>query len=257
MKTGAVSEAPAEGDAILNTRRRRTSRRRRRVVRQRITLGIFLTILILVIGGVGFGIRNQWKIKEKTALLQSGIVCMEQEDYEAAIGYFDQELDAAGNRIGSLEEEVLLYRAEAEFLLEDYQAALHTYQILLKKDKKNELYQKGTALALVETGKYEEALAMHVIDAQVYNRMAKAKIEDGAYDDALNFIEQGFDALELKDPDNVYVRRDLAYNQAVVYEYKSDYKKALELFEAYVQEYGTDENTEREILFLKTRQGNY
>lgn len=257
MKTGAVSEAPAEGDAILNTRRRRTSRRRRRVVRQRITLGIFLTILILVIGGVGFGIRNQWKMKEKTALLQSGIVCMEQGNYEAAIGYFDQELDAAGDRIGSLEEEVLLYRAEAEFLLEDYQAALHTYQILLKQDKKNELYQKGTALALVETGKYEEALAMHMIDAQVYNRMAKAKIEEGAYDAALNFIEQGFAALKLENSDNVHVQRNLAYNQAVVYEYKSDYKKALELFEAYVQEYGTDENAEREILFLKTRQGNY
>lgn len=258
MKTGAGSEAPAESDAILNTRRRRTSRRRRRrAVRQRIMLGTFFAIMIILIGGVGFGIRSQWKRKEKTALLQSGIVCMEQENYEAAIGYFDQELNAAGNRIGSLEEEVLLYRAEVEFLLEDYQAALHTYQILLKKDKKNELYQKGTALALMETGSYEEALAMHVIDAQVYNRMAKAQIEQGAYDAALNFIEQGFAALGTDNMDHGYVRRDLAYNEAVVYEYKSDYQKALELFEDYIQTYGPDENAEREIVFLKTRQGNY
>lgn len=220
-------------------------------------LGACFAAVLLAVGGVGFGIRSRWKLKEKTELLHSGIICMEQENYEAAIRYFEKELDTAGGQIGSLEEDVLLYRAEAEFLLEDYPAALHTYQILLKKDKKNELYQKGTALALMETGSLEEALAMHVIDAQVYNRMAKVQIEHGAYDGALNYIAQGLTALDSEDSDAVSVRRDLAYNEAVAYEYKSDYQKALELFEAYVQTYGSDENAEREIVFLKTRQGNY
>ena len=257
-----------------SARARAMERRRKRIRRRRILLGTVLLALVLLIGGAVFGIVSGFKSREKTELLRTGIACMEQGDYEGAIAVFEKELEAAGGRVGALEKEVLLYRAEAEFLLWDYPAALHTYQILLDKDKKNPVYQKGTALALLETGDLDGALQMHVIDAQVYNRWAKMQIEAGQYDDAFVSIEQGFAEVDsLADEQTArekgakksaytqeeaqQIRKDLTFNQAVAYEYKGDYRKALELFEAYVRDYGPDEHAEREITFLKTRQGNY
>lgn len=241
-----------------SARARAMERRRKRILRRRILFGTALLAVVLLIGGAVFGIVSGFKNKEKLELLEAGITCMDQGNYEEAIVHFEKELEAAGGRVGALEEEVLLYRAEAEYQLQDYPAALHTYQILLKKDKNNAVYQKGVALALMETGDLDGALAMHVIDAHVYNRMAKAQIEVGQYDEALATIEQGFAEVKTAVADEqIAIRKNLAFNQAVIYEYKSDYRKALELFEAYVRDYGPDEQAEREITFLKTRQGNY
>lgn len=288
MKTGADMEAPAESDKKLSTRRKSSGRgvgerisygsarssamerRRRRIRRQRILMGVVFLSVVLLIGGILFGVRNLLQSKEKTELLEAGIASMEQGDYETAILNFERELEAAGGRVGAFEEEVLLYRAEAEYQLGDYAAALHTYQILLKEDKRNLVYQKGVAIGLMETGDLEGALAMDVINAHVYNRMAKAQIEAGQYEDALNCVTLGITALDedaalrASGKDGIYtaeealsIRRNLAFNEAVVYEYMSDYETALKLFESYVSAYGPDEEVQREITFLQTRQGNY
>ena len=47
--------------------------------------------------------------------------------------------------------------------------------------------------------------------------------------------------------------KELVYNRAVAYEYLSEYKKALGLFEDYVSVFGPNEDAEHEIAFLKTR----
>ena len=52
-------------------------------------------------------------------------------------------------------------------------------------------------------------------------------------------------------------REELTYNQAVAWEYKGDYKKALEILESYDQKYTAEGNAARELAFLKTRQGNH
>ena len=53
-------------------------------------------------------------------------------------------------------------------------------------------------------------------------------------------------------------REELTFNQAVAWEYKGDYKKALEILESYDQKYTAEEgNAARELAFLKTRQGNH
>ncbi|MGN0158300.1 MAG: tetratricopeptide repeat protein [Brotaphodocola sp.] len=256
-----VGERVSYGSA----RMRAMERRRKRILRRRILFAAGFLVLVCLIGGILFGISNGWKSRQKMEFLETGIACMKQENYEEAIVNFEKELEAAGGHVGALEEETLLYRAEAEYRLQDYSAALHTYQILLKKDKHKFIYQKGVALALLETGDLEGALEMHVIDAYVYNRMAKEQIESGQYDEALVTIGQGISELDFASSEvQSYtqeeiqmLKKDLSFNQAVAYEYKSDYQKALELFEAYISDYGPDANAEREITFLKTRQGNY
>ena len=45
----------------------------------------------------------------------------------------------------------------------------------------------------------------------------------------------------------------MSYNQAVCSEYLGQYQEALELFKAYGQQYGTDEELQHEIDFLESR----
>ena len=52
-------------------------------------------------------------------------------------------------------------------------------------------------------------------------------------------------------------REELTYNQAVAWEYKGDYKKALEILDGYDQKYTAEGNAARELAFLRTRQGNH
>lgn len=267
-------EAPAESDGTLNrdhrnqsrrrtgpvgsSRARALARRRERLRRRRMVFGgIVLTVLLLV-GGIVYGIAGSAKSKEKTGFLEAGITSMEAGNYEAAIVEFEKELELAKGRIGAIEEQTLLYRGEAEYRLGDYAAALHTYETLLEQEPDNADYKKGAALAMIETGDYKGALSLGVINARVYSRMAKNQIETGQYDEALVSVEAGTLALAQEEAveDHEEIRGELMFHEAVAWEYKSDFKKALELFEEYVRQYGPDEQAEREIVFLKTRQGN-
>ncbi|MDD3252821.1 MAG: tetratricopeptide repeat protein [Lachnospiraceae bacterium] len=267
MKTGAGMEAPAESSGSVDgygyerrtnaarqpqtldgPRRRAIAARRRKRRRQRrlILCGFFLLLALFIVGGI-FGVNHYRNTRAKQALIEQGITAIEQESYEAAIDYLDQAVGKAGRRIGKLETDALLYRAEAEYQQGDYAAALHSYGLLLKQDSKNVLYQKGAALCLMETGDYAAALEYQVANGQVYNRMARDQIQAGQYDEALASIEQG------RTFEDETAARDLDYNEAVIWEYKGDFAKALQLFETYVDKYGADENVSREITFLKTR----
>ena len=207
--------------------------------------------MLLIVGGTAFGIVHHKNLKEKQAFASTGIEAIAQEDYETAIMNFDKALGKSGGKIRTFEKNVLLYRAQAEYMQEDFQAARNTYELLLKEDKDNTEYKKGEVLCLLETGEYDAALELEVLQGSVYNRMAKDQIAAGDYDTALESIEQGKTFAEES------AGRELAYNEAVAWEYKNDYAKALELFEACAEQYGADEAVQREIAFLKTRQGNH
>lgn len=207
-------------------------------------------MLALIIGGITFGVMHFRNVKEKQALFTAGVEALDRAEYEAAIDGFDQILEKSKGRIGTFEENVLLHRAEAEYNQGDYAAALHTYEILLQEDEANEDYKKGAVICLIETGDYTKAMELEVLQGRVYSRMAVEQIEAGQYDQALEYIELG------KTFQDETAQRTLAYNEAVVWEHKGDFARALELFEAYARQYGTDETVEREITFLKSRQGN-
>lgn len=212
-------------------------------------LCLLLVMVIAVIGGI-LGVRGFLKNQARGELRDQGIASLDGGDYEAAIEKFDQALESAGGKIGSFEADVLELRAEAEYRAADYAAALHTWELLLGKEPENQVYKEGAVLCLLETGDYDRALSFGVLQSRVYNRMAVEQIDAGDYDQALETIALGMQAPETS------AAADLLYNQAAAYEYKGDYQKALELYEAYVAQYGSDEKAEREITFLKSRQGN-
>ena len=49
------------------------------------------------------------------------------------------------------------------------------------------------------------------------------------------------------------LQQSLRFNEAIAYEYLSDFEKAGELLSAYLKDYPNDEAAQREYEFLKTR----
>lgn len=240
---------PAKEQQEYGKNRARAAAVRRKKKRQRRAfLGAGLLILALAAGGAGFGLVR-WKAgSKKRELAEQGVMAMNVGDYETAITVFDQALEGSGKRIGNFEEDVLFNRAEAEYKQGDFAAALATYQIILKADSENEMARQGAALCLAEAGEWDQALALGVLQSQIYSRMAAAQIEAGQYEEAMQTIAQGRSL-----PDQS-AARNLDFNEAVIREKQGDFAAALELFEAYREKYGADEAAEREIIFLKSRQ---
>ncbi|MCI8512042.1 MAG: tetratricopeptide repeat protein [Lachnospiraceae bacterium] len=246
-------------------------------------LPLFAVLLLLS----GCGIK-----KERQEARENGLALMESGDYEGAIAVFDGLIEEA-RRVTAFELDVLRYRAEAEFAAGDYEAAAYSYGLLNETDKERAEYDylaaaslamagdtdgarerldAGRALdkeckepgfdaamaALAKTyeqdGNWEKAVYTYqeCIDcghdtAPVYNRMMLAAMEQGDYETALSCVGQGLLAADGE------TRRALLFNEAVCYEYLGDYEKALELFSAYVEEFGSDAQAEHEIAFLVTR----
>lgn len=242
-----------DGSAYAPSRTRQAARRRRQRQRRRRQMTAVIAVVILLAGGGAFGARQAYVQKHQQEYADQGIAYLENQDYAQAITAFDDAIALTHGRIGTFESQMMLYRAETEYRGGDYQAALKSYETLYGKDNTNETYKTGLALCLLETGDYDQALTLGVIQGQIYNRKAKDQINAGNYDDALSTIETGFAEAGADDVG----RKELLFNQAVAWEYKGDYKKALEILEDYDQKYTAEGNAARELAFLKTRQGNH
>lgn len=96
--------------------------------------------------------------KEREALRISGIEKMDAGDYAGAAQDFEAAIQASTGRVGGFEIDVLKYRAEAEYKLQDYQAAAHTYDVLLEVDKAQAEYLYRAALTKALSGNAEGAL---------------------------------------------------------------------------------------------------
>ncbi len=228
--------------------------------------------------------------KEKYELRETAIQQIEAGDYEGAIASLDDALAHSDGGVGEFELDVLKYRAEAEYRAGDYAAAADTYDVLRQVDGEKqeyisrlcgmyilaedtdralEYYQKlyemdadgpDTAAALAAVGSllekegrpddalelFQTALNDGVRNGVVLNRLALQAMEEERYDDALVYIEDG---LTLGDEG----RGSLLLNQAVIYEQRLDFEKAQEILETYVREFGSTEEVDTELAFLRSR----
>lgn len=236
---------PVQPDA--RNRARAAAKRRRKRRQRRLILGLGLLILLILTAAVGVTISGYKKNREISALQTEGIDFLDQGNYDAAVQSFTQILEKSKGKVGKREKTVLLYKAEAEYKNDDYQAALETCEILIKADGEKDQYLKLKSQCQMELEDYQAALTYQPLAPVVYNRMAVQAINEKRYEDALSLIENGLAAGESE------ASRSLEANQAIAYEWLGDYEKALALFESYVQKYGSDEKIDKEIEFLKTR----
>lgn len=90
-------------------------------------LTVVITASALILGGCG-----ESKAAKEARL--KGIEQVKNEDYASAVESFDLALKEADGVVNAFELDILKYRGEAEFMLEDYEAAAHTYGILADVD---------------------------------------------------------------------------------------------------------------------------
>lgn len=222
---------------------------------------------------------------------EQGIEKLNQQEYGEAKLLFEQALDNSSSRVSDFQLDVLKYKAEAEYQLEDYQSAADSYTSLIETDGEKQDYLIRRSLAFLGTGQldaamddYTRAFAMGgeaanlkaavlklgeaLVDSQqvekaviLFEQVVKNDINDA---ELLNQIGQVL--LEHKQyhqagryfeqatlyADGVTLRQ-AEFNRAAAYVYEQQYEKALDLFEKYQQKYGYDEAVEKEITFLKSR----
>lgn len=279
-------------------------------------------VCILLAGLIAVGtvrVVSSVASSKKRQFRQDGIEKLVSGDYTGAIEVFDTALEKSGKRSDGFNSDVLGYRAEAEYKLRDYEAAAHTYDLLLEMkpdtavylyaqsmcyahlgdtDNAIDRYHAGNAVqkedkdeagrqealfaaggACVDAGEYEKAMGLYqdairegVKHGQIYNQMGLCQMAEKDYQGALDSFNQGYEtfvtghslgsgaepaqaaaALDADARADLALLKELVYNRAVAYEYLSEYKKALELFEDYVSVFGPNEDAEHEIAFLKTR----
>ena len=240
-------------------------------------------ILLTACGGV---------TEEMLEARESAIALMEQGDYEEAVAAFNSLVEEA-KKVTEFELDILKYRAEAEFLLKDYAAAVHTYRTLIEVDKALPEYYYFAAIAMAKDGQMEEALSLLLSGRELDKKseaagffeatmaLAEGYEASGQTDAARNVYQElidgghgstaiynrlmlmAMDAGDYEDALKMAAKgqlltdglaiQELKFNEAVCYEFLGDFAKALELFRVYETEYGSDERVAHEIAFLETR----
>ena len=142
-------------------------RRRRKRLMKRILTAAFCLILT---GGIAFGVSRlagSFHFSKKKKLRAQGIELLRGGDAGGAVSAFDEALAAAGDKSKTFNIDVLSYRAEAEMMLDDFEAAKHSWDLILEQGGdpisgrymksfcESRLGNKDQAVAL-----YREALGM-------------------------------------------------------------------------------------------------
>ena len=143
MKTGEVMEAQAPGRVKGEQMDRRVRRRRQALA------------AVVLAGAVLAGCQGADPAREQYRL--DGISQLDQGNYEAAITAFEEALNHSDGGVGEFELDVLKYRGEAEYKLGDYQAAAHTYNVLLQVDEAAAEYYYLECMSLAAMGETETA----------------------------------------------------------------------------------------------------
>lgn len=139
--------------------------------RQRLMRKILVCILCLaVMAGIAFGVSRvagSFHISRKKQLRAEGIEKLQAGDPSGALTSFEEALAAAGADDKKFNIDVLSYRAEAEMLLDDFEAADHSWDLIMEQGGnaisgrymksfcQSRLGNKDQAVAL-----YREALGM-------------------------------------------------------------------------------------------------
>ena len=210
---------------------RRRKRRNRRIKAAFLWLVCLAFIALLIFGAVKLVGRFAGSGKEQ--LRKDGIEKLNSGDLEGAVADFDAALEKSGNKSNkpsAFNADVLWYRAEAELLLKDYEAASHTYDLITEQggDKISCLYMKAIcAGALEDKGNrsdgYEEALTAagsacvkaqdfdtakslyeealnsgktgEKLESRIYNQLGLCQMAEEDYDTAADSFDKGYNAL--------------------------------------------------------------
>ena len=151
--------------------------------------------------------------------------------------------------------------------------AIDMYEKAAKQDDKSELHiNAGITIAEYYEDMYDKKMDVTYLDsaeeflekllketgrknAKILAVYAKHMSKREDYDKALEAVDDGIALLEKKklNKSEDETLKSLMFSRGSCYEYKGDYNKALEAFNAYIEKYGEDESVSHEVAFLKAR----
>lgn len=85
------------------------------------------------------------------------------------------------------------------------------------------------------------------LDAEVYNQLAVAMMEQEAYDKAQEYLDQGLERGMTE------AEQGLQKNQVILYEKQKKYEEALQAAQEYMKRFPEDGEMKKELAFIKTR----
>lgn len=162
-----------------------------------------------------------------------GIDYLENQNYDEALKYFDEAIKIGDGEVGKVQYDILLYKAECLFMLNRYDDAKKIYEVLLGIDKHNSTYNEllNNVSTIVNLVDFKKALDDYDIE-----RAEKIILE--------------FKSLGMEH------EKSVMYNQAVLYERKSEWKNALNAFNYFLKQYPGDEDALHEINFIEAQMKN-
>lgn len=159
-----------------------------------------------------------------------GIDFLNDGYYQDAIDSFDRALLISDGAVGKEQYDILLYKAECFFLLSEYDKANHIYDVLLKIDQNNKIYEE----LFNKSSAY-----LKIIDLK--NALNNNEIEKaGVLIDEIKKLGLATD-------------KAVEYNEAVFLEKSGKWEEAKDAFADYYIKYSNDKKAERELDFLNTR----
>ena len=111
--------------------------------------------------------------KEEAQYRLTAIEQLNAGNYEGAISTFDLALKEADGRVGKMELDILKYRGEAEYKAGDYEAAAHTWDVLIQVDQAGAgpEYLYARSMARAGAGMIDQAIEDYQAAADVDMKM--------------------------------------------------------------------------------------
>lgn len=168
-------------------------------------------------------------------------------EQEAGIQYLKNALTVGDSSTASHKA-----RGAVHYLLGDYSAALAEFEYDKEKADTETLIYMGLCYQAQgdSTGAYEafsRALAQGGDNAEVYYQMGMCMFSTQDYEKALEYLDKG---LEMGEETH---KQEMLYTKAVCYERLERFSEARSGFESYVALYGSNEELDKELAFLRTR----
>lgn len=218
----AASHAGQRVAAAAHTRGN-TAGSRHRALRWLRYAALYLAVLILAFQLAACG-------QKAGSLRLDGIRLLQEGRYPEAIDKLNEALQAGNGRVGKLQLDILMYRAEAEYMNGDTEAALKTCELLEQADGEKALYTE--------------------LKQRVQARLTLAQAQEALNQDRLE------EASELLDRANEQgLAQDQAYlfDSAVLLEKQGKWQEAYAAFDRYLKQYPQDMEAKKEYNFLKSR----
>ena len=173
-------------------KRRKTRRRARRERTVKVVLSA--AVLLTVVAAAVFFVKPGGVSKARKELRMAGIEKMDAGDFSGAMAEFEAALQTAKKKPGAFEIDVLKYRAEAEYKLEDYLAAAHTYETLVQVDEARTEYLYRIALMKAMAGDIDGAIKAYQDGCQLETEEQSQKKGRAADDKVASDYQEAGDA---------------------------------------------------------------